>query len=53
MKFKIEPYNIGYFLHVEIDGEWKFIGFRYTLIGAKFAAWRYKRRRRKAIEFEI
>ena len=53
MKFKIEPDDIGYFLYVEIDGEWKLLGFRYTFIGAKFAAWQYKRRCSKAIEFKI
>ena len=53
MKFKIEPDDIGYYLHVEIDGEWKFLGFRYILIGAKFAALRYKRRHSKTSEFKI
>ena len=53
MKFKAEPASIGYFLYVEIDGKWEFIDLTLTFIGAKFSAWRYKRRCRKAIEFEM
>lgn len=53
MKFKIEPGNTGYFLYVEIDGKWKLLGFKFTLIGVKISAWRYKRHFENAGEFEI
>lgn len=53
MKFKVEPDNIGYFLYVEINGKWKLLGFRFTLIGAKFSAWRYKRHFKRSGEFKM
>ena len=55
MKFKVEPDAVGYgyLLYVEIDGKWNFIDLTLTFIGAKFSAWRYKRRCRKEIEFEM
>lgn len=53
MKFKIEADSIGYFLYVKIDNQWEFVGFKLTIIGARFSAWRYKRRYRKSGEFEL
>lgn len=53
MKFKIEAEDNGYFLYADIDGRWKLVAFKLTVIGAKFAAWRYKRRYRKIGEFEL
>ena len=53
MRFKIEPDENGYFLYAYIDGKWKLICFRLTLIEAKFSAWRYKRYYKKIGEFEL
>ena len=53
MKFKIEPDSDGYFLYVENDNKWILIGFRYTLIGTKFLAWRYKKHYEKMRVFEL
>ena len=53
MRFKIEPDNNGYFLYAYIDDKWKLICFRFTLIGAKFSAWRYKKHNQQGGEFEL
>lgn len=53
MKFKIEPDREGYYLYVYNDSKWKLIGFNFTLIGARFSAWRFKRRCKKSGEFEL
>lgn len=58
MKFKIEPINGGYYLYVK-DGKkdkeqgWEWIGFSFTVIGAKYLAWKYKRHQEKGGEFEL
>lgn len=55
MKFKVEPDDVGYgyLLYVEIDGKWKFLGLKNTLIGIRFSAWRYARRYKKSGEFKV
>ena len=53
MRFKIEPDKDGYFLYVLINNKWELIGFKFTLIGARISAWRYKRHCKKSGEFKL
>lgn len=53
MKFVIKPDKDGYFLYANIDGKWKLICFRLTIIGAKLAASRFLKRYKRCGEFEL
>ena len=53
MKFEIEPDENGYYLYAKILDEWELVGFRFTFIGSKFAAWRYTRHYKKSGKFEL